>query len=152
MVNIKRTTGSDTDFRLLITLLDKDLEVRNGDEQAFYTQFNTVDKIQNVVVAYDGAFPIGCGAFKKYENDALEVKRMFVRPEYRGKGIASAILKELEKWGEELDFYKFVLETGNKQQEAVRLYLRSGYHITPNYGQYAGVENSICMMKVIGEK
>lgn len=152
MVKIKRTTGVDVDFKLLITLLDKDLEVRNGDEQSFYTQFNSVDKIQNVVVAYDGEFPIGCGAFKKFENDALEVKRMFVRPEYRGKGIASSILNELEKWGEELDFYKFVLETGNKQQEAVRLYLRSGYHITPNYGQYVGVENSICMMKVIGEQ
>jgi putative acetyltransferase len=151
MFTLKRTTGTDDDFKLLITLLDKDLEVRNGDEQSFYTQFNSVDKIQNVIVAYDGEFPVGCGAFKKFEDTALEVKRMFVRPEYRGKGIAFSILNELEKWGEDLNFYKFVLETGNKQQEAVRLYLRSGYHITPNYGQYVGVENSICMMKVIGE-
>jgi len=57
-------------------------------------------------------------------------------------------LTELETWGGELSFCKFVLETGIKQQEAVKLYLRSGYVVTPNYGQYVGIDNSICMMKM----
>jgi len=148
MFILKRTTGADVDFKLLVALLDKDLEVRNGDEQSFYNQFNSIDMIRNVVVAYDGELPIGCGAFKEFEHAALEVKRMFVRTEYRGKGIAFSILTELETWGGELSFCKFVLETGIKQQEAVKLYLRSGYVVTPNYGQYVGIDNSICMMKM----
>ena len=150
MYNIKRTTGENEDFKLLVTLLDKDLEIRNGDEQVFYTQFNSIDMIRNVVVAYDGDLPVGCGAFKEIGPQVLEVKRMFVRNEFRGRGIANSLLTELEDWGKELSFHKFILETGIKQQEAVRLYLRAGYDITPNYGQYIGIENSICMVKVIG--
>jgi GNAT superfamily N-acetyltransferase len=68
-----------------------------------------------------------------------------VRPEFRGQGIAGEILNELEKWASELSFSKCVLETGKKQPEAIRLYLKENCNTIPNYGQYEGVENSVCM-------
>lgn len=75
---------------------------------------------------------------------------MFVKPECRGQGIAQAVLAELESWAGELGFKECVLETGKKQPEAIRLYQKSGYELIPNYGQYAGIENSVCMKKLVG--
>jgi GNAT superfamily N-acetyltransferase len=74
---------------------------------------------------------------------------MFVLPEYRGKRIGQMLLTELEKWAAELGYKHSVLETGKKQSEAIGLYEKAGYHRIPNYGQYANVENSICMRKSI---
>jgi putative acetyltransferase len=93
--------------------------------------------------------PAGCGAFRKYEANVAEVKRMYVKPEYRSAGIASTVLKELEKWAAELEYSSCILETGTLQPEAVRLYTKNGYEVIPNYGHYAGVERCICMRKVI---
>ena len=149
MINLVRTNSDNADFRELIHLLDADLRIRDGDEHSFYAQFNKVDKIRHVVIAYDDEKAVGCGAFKEYEAGAAEIKRMYVREDDRGKGIAGKILAELENWGKESDFTECVLETGIKQPEAIALYRKSGYEITPNYGQYAGVENSVCMKKRI---
>ena len=93
--------------------------------------------------------PVGCGAFKKYEDGAAEIKRMFVLPEHRGRRVAAGVLKELEDWAAEMDFRECILETGYKQPEAIALYKRSGYEVIENYGQYIGVENSVCMRKII---
>jgi GNAT superfamily N-acetyltransferase len=100
-----------------------------------------------VLVAYDEGLATGCGAIKEYSPGIMEVKRMFTLPSQRGKGIASRILSELEKWAAELRYQKCILETGKKQKEAIALYLKNGYTVIPNYGQYAGVENSICFEK-----
>ena len=129
-------------------MLDRDLQIRDGVEHSFYAQFNKIDKIREVVVAYENETAVGCGAFKEYSAGAAEIKRMFVRPENRGRGIAGKILTELETWAKELNFSECVLETGLKQPEAVRLYQKSGYEVIPNYGQYVGVENSVCMKKI----
>jgi putative acetyltransferase len=77
----------------------------------------------------------------------IEVKRMYVSPTSRKMGIASSILSELENWAHELSYTKSILETGTMQKAAIGLYLKSGYKVIPNYGQYAGVENSICFEK-----
>lgn len=151
MVNLFRTNSDDADFRELVRLLDQDLQIRDGDEHSFYAQFNKIDKIQHVVVAYANETAVGCGALKKYETNAAEIKRMFVRPEWRGRGVATSILSELEKWALELGFSECVLETGWKQPEAVGLYRKCGYGTFPNYGQYKGVENSVCMRKKINQ-
>jgi len=79
----------------------------------------------------------------------MEVKRMFVTPTSRGKGVASIILKELEAWAVELNVSKCVLETGKRQPEAIRLYTKNAYCIIPNYGQYENVENSVCFEKIL---
>jgi putative acetyltransferase len=146
-ITMKRTTPEDNDFRELVKELDIDLKKRDGEEHVFYAQFNKTDTIRHVVVAYEGQLPVGCGALKEYSIDAMEVKRMFVVPDKRGNGIASKMLYELENWSKELGYKKCVLETGKKQPEAIRLYQKNQYAIIPNYGQYEGVENSICFEK-----
>jgi GNAT superfamily N-acetyltransferase len=162
MTDIIRTNSGNEDFRALVALLDRDLAVRDGDEHSFYAQFNKVDMIRHVVVAYRAGAAVSCGAFKEFPADkefspdeefepgtpsVVEIKRMFTRPEYRGQGIAQEVLTELESWARELGFAACVLETGKKQPEAIRLYQKSGYEFIPNYGQYAGMENSVCMKK-----
>ena len=147
MVHVTRTTSDNPDFRSLVQLLDQDLSVRDGADHTFYAQFNKIDLIQHVVVASLGDGPVGCGAFKEFTKELVEIKRMFVRPEFRGLGVAQAVLAELERWASELHYTGYVLETGKKQPEAIRLYQKSGYQIIPNYGQYVGVDNSVCMQK-----
>jgi len=146
-LTIARTDSANSDFRSLVVLLDNELRVRDGAEHGFYATFNKIDSLSHVVVAYQDQLAVGCGAVKKYSDGVAEIKRMFVPLTHRGQGIAGAVLAELEKWAVELGFTECILETGKKQPEAIRLYTKSGYELIPNYGQYQGVENSVCMKK-----
>ncbi len=146
-LEIIRTNSDNPDFIHLVKQLDADLAERDGSEHDFYAQFNKIDKIKHVVVAYDRRVPVSCGAIKQYDDAAMEVKRMYTLPESRGKGIASLVLNALEEWAKELSYTKCVLETGKKQPEAIALYTKNGYAVIPNYGQYEGIENSVCFEK-----
>lgn len=147
MIKTIRTDSAHNDFIELVKYLDADLAERDGTEHSFYAPFNTIATIKNVVVAYENDLPIGCGAIKEYNSDSMEIKRMYTAPDGRGKGIATKVLTELEKWATELGYEKCVLETGKRQPEAIALYQKNGYQVTPNYGQYAGMENSVCFEK-----
>tara|TARA_B100001059_G_C17702739_1_gene511020 strand:+ start:159 stop:608 length:450 start_codon:yes stop_codon:yes gene_type:complete len=147
MIEIKRTSSSEIDFQHLVSELDGELSTRNGETNEFFAQYNKIDQIKNVIIATIDNKPVGCGAIKAYDSDTMEIKRMFVPIEMRGKGIAVHILKNLEKWAKEMNYSKCILETGNKMPEAIRLYEKSNYKVVPNYGQYNGIENSICFEK-----
>jgi len=147
MLRLVRTTSENPDFRTLVQLLDQDLAERDGAEHGFYAQYNKIDLIRHAVVAYQHGQPVGCGAFKEFEPGTVEIKRMYVQPECRQQGVARAVLDELEVWAGELGYAIAVLETGKRQPEAIALYKRSGYKFTLNYGQYVGVENSVCLRK-----
>ncbi|MFA6261450.1 MAG: GNAT family N-acetyltransferase [Bacteroidia bacterium] len=149
MHSLHRTTSSDPDFQKLVIELDNDLAIRNGDSNTFFAQYNKIDLIQHVVVAYEDKIPVGCGAMKAYDATAMEIKRMFVPVEQRGKGIAACVLMELQQWAKELGYQKCVLETGDKMPEAIALYKKNGFSIIPNYGPYAEVESSVCFEKEI---
>lgn len=149
MIQIVRTDSNDPHFIELVKQLDAELSIRDGSEYSFYAQFNRLDMIKHAVVAYENDKPVACGAIKEYDAETMEVKRMFTLPEYREKGIAGKILLELERWTKELSFKKCVLETGKKQPEALALYKKHGYISITNYGQYAGVENSLCFEKKV---
>ena len=149
MVKITRTNSDNPDFIELVKYLDADLAERDGKDHPFYARFNKIDKLKYVIVAYENSQPVSCGAMKEYKPGIVEIKRMYTLPEKRGKGIASKILAELEIWAAELDYDKCILETGKKQPEAVKLYKKNGYRSIPNYGQYAGIENSLCFEKEI---
>ena len=147
-MKLLRTNHTNKDFIELVKQLDADLKIRDGDDHPFYDQFNKIYSIKYVIVAYNEYNKaMGCGAIKQFEPKVMEVKRMFVPLEERGKGIAGKILSELENWATELGNTKCILETGIKQPEAISLYKKSGYRFIDNYGQYAGVENSICFEK-----
>jgi GNAT superfamily N-acetyltransferase len=147
MVTTKRTDSGDKDFRELVRQLDIDLAIRDGADHSFFAQFNKIDMIKHVVVAYDATEPVGCGAVKPFSEDTMEVKRMYVPPNRRGRGIASIVLKELETWCLDMGYMKCVLETGKKQPEAIELYKKNNYRIILNFGQYKNVENSVCFEK-----
>ena len=150
MITVLKTNSDHTDFRTLVVALDADLQARYGEQQQFFSQFNKLDHIHHVIVAYNNNEPVGCGAFKEYERGVAEIKRMFVQVQQRGKGIAGLILAELEQWAAAEGYHTCILETAIKQPEAIRVYEREGYIRIPNYGQYIGVEISLCMQKQIG--
>jgi len=152
MIRIVRTDSENKDFVKLVKYLDIDLAEKDGDEHSFYAQFNKSDHIKYVVIAYEDEKSLGCGAIKEHTNSSMEIKRMYVKPESRGKGIGSKVLSELEDWARELSYKKCILETGKKQTEAIGLYKKSGYKLIPNYGQYASMENSICLEKQLNIK
>ena len=149
MIRIIRTDSDNPDFIELVIELDADLAIRDGNEHSFYAQFNKIENIKYVVVAYENDQPLGCGAIKEYSTNSMEVKRMYTSPAGRRKGIATKVLTALETWAAELSFGKCILETGKKQPEAIGLYKKNGYQFIPNYGQYAGIENSVCFEKQI---
>lgn len=149
MITLLRTDSANKEFISLVSRLDAELAGRDGAEHAFYAQFNKIDMLRQVVVAHKGKLPVGCGAIKAFDSTAMEVKRMYVMPGFRAQGVASRVLLELEKWAVELGFQKCVLETGLRQPEAIALYTKNGYNPIPNYGQYAGMENSRCFEKFL---
>ncbi len=149
-MEIRRVNSEDNHFIELVKLLDAELAIRDGEEDhAFYDQFNKTDKIKHAMVATINDQPVGCGAIKEFDADSVEVKRMFVKLDRRGKGIAVILLTHLEQWAKELGHERCILETGIRQPEAIRLYEKCDYKVIENYGQYAGVKTSICFQKML---
>ena len=147
MITVTRTTSNNPDFEKLVIELDAVLAILDGEDHAFYAQFNKSSALKNAIIAYENETAIGIGAYKEYDSQTVEMKRMYTLPEHRGKGIASKILSELELWAKEENNKIAILETGFLQTDAISLYKKLGYVITENYGQYIGVENSVCMKK-----
>ena len=149
MIKIVRTNSKNQDFVNLVKQLDAYLKICDGPDHSFYDQFNKIDNLNHVVIAYNNNMALGCGAFKIHKGNFVEIKRMFVAPSGRRKGIASKVLKELETWARELNFSKCILETGKQQPEAIELYKNCGYSITANFGFYENVANSVCFEKLL---
>lgn len=149
MKRIIRTDNNNLDFQALITELDAYLKITDGEDHEFYNQFNSLKKINNVVVAFQNEQAIGCGAFRKFDANTVEIKRMYVKVTYRGSGVANTVLSSLEEWASEEGFTKCVLETGNRQIDAIKFYKKSGYRSITNYGQYAQMEDSNCFEKLV---
>lgn len=149
MYSIIKTNSDNKAFQQLVIELDKELAIRDGDEHAFYDQFNKITTIKHVILVYEEDKAVGCGALKEYNADTMEIKRMYVPLDKRGQGIASMVLQELERWAKELGYSKCILETGVNQPEAIGLYKKNRYTIIPNYAQYAEMENSVCFEKVL---
>lgn len=146
MISIKRTNSKNQDFKKLVRLLDSDLAGRDGEDHPL-AQFNTIDDIKRVVLAYEHNEPMGCGAMSQYAPTTTEIKRMYVRPEVRGKRVAARILSELEHWAQEMGHSKCILFMGVNQPEARRLYERNGYIPIKNYGTLADIPDSLCYAK-----
>ena len=147
MIKIIRTNSDNQDFIDLVKHLDTDLAERDGPDHSFYAQFNKIDLIRHAIIVHENGVAVSCGAMKAFDPASMEVKRMFTIPESRGQGLATTVLAALETWAAELGFERCVLETGKRQPEAIELYQKNGYRIIENYGQYAGVENSVCFEK-----
>lgn len=147
IIDLKRTDSENEDFLKLVIELEKHLT--NADEKAHSEckQYNKLETIKYVIVAYINGKAIGCGAIREYDTDLVEIKRMFVSINARGQSVGSKILAELEVWAKDLGFKNTILETGEMLPEAIRLYKRNNYIQIPSYGQYQGMEKSICFTK-----
>jgi putative acetyltransferase len=146
---LKRTDASNNDFRELVKQLNEHLALAFGVQQKYYDQFNDVENNSTVIIAYENAVPVGCGCLRKFDTETVELKRMFVPPRYRGRGVATEILQGLEEWAKELNFNFMILETGTLLTEANNLYQKHQYEVIPNWGQYVGIKTSVCMKKAL---
>jgi GNAT superfamily N-acetyltransferase len=150
-VEIVYTDGNNKDFIELCRLLDDNLdEIVGGEKQRKqYAQYNTLEDINDVILLYNDKTAVGCASFKYYDEGIAEVKRVFVRKEYRGQGISKQLMSCLEERAKNKGFYTLILETGTPLVEAMGLYNKIGYKIIENYGQYICMKESICMRKTI---
>nr|WP_321225562.1 GNAT family N-acetyltransferase [uncultured Psychroserpens sp.] len=147
MIKIIRTDSKNKDFINLVKDLDAYLRMTDGDEHEFYNQYNHIDTLNHVIIIYMDHKAVSCGAFKKFDDSTVEIKRMFTMLKMRGNGLASEILKALELWASELNYKACILETGIRQKEAVAFYKKNNYQNIPNYGQYINMDNSLCFKK-----
>jgi putative acetyltransferase len=100
-----------------------------------------------LVARADGA-PVGCGAVRLLEDHDAELKRMYVVPEARGRGVGRALLDALESEARVLGARRLVLETGVRQTAALALYRRAGFVDIPSYGEYvASPDTSVCLAR-----
>lgn len=146
-MDFHRTNGTDEDFIENCRLLDMDLDRRVGKEidRSKYTQYNQLDEIREAIVVYESGKAIGGGAIRKYDDESAELKRMFVRPEYQGRGIGSRLVSLLVEWAAELGYKRMLLETGERLAESCAVYKKLGFRVIPNYGPYADMSESLCM-------
>jgi GNAT superfamily N-acetyltransferase len=150
-LEIKEVTPVDRDLHALIEKLDEDLLRRYPAQGIFGVDFSDPKvKEMTFCVAFMDGKPAGCGGLRPLGDGVAELKRMYVEPEYRGRGVASVIVKYIEGKAVERGFVLMKLETGPKQPEAIGLYSKHGYKHIEAYGEYAGCVHSFCMEKELG--
>jgi putative acetyltransferase len=147
IMTITRTNSDNPDFKKLTDELDMELCRIYNTRPEDYEEYNRITDLKTVVLAYCDGVPVGCGCFKKFDETTIELKRMYIDPAFRNRGIASGIVKELEKWATELESRISVLETGTGQPEAIAMYHKLGYSVTENFMAESG--HSICMKKML---
>ena len=99
------------------------------------------------VVMYDDDVPVGCAGLRRHNDTDVEVKRMFVRRAFRGKGLSRWLLAHIEDVAREMGYQRIIMETGLEQPEAMKLYETSGYHEIPGFGYYADAPENRCYAK-----
>ena len=151
-IRIKREDVTSPTAADLITALNAELKKQYPEEGATHFRLDPEEIVEGrggFFIAYADAKPVGCGAIRKLNADTAEIKRMFVVPEARGKGLSKQILSALEQEGRRLGVRRIVLETGDRQIEAVALYERAGFTRIPLFGEYLNSPLSVCMAKDI---
>ncbi len=148
-MTIERTQSSHPHFVKLVAELDAFLTVKDGDMHDYYNQYNSIENIPYVILIYENEKPVACGAMKPFNSNSVEIKRMYTQPDQRGKGLGRKVLDELAVWAKEEGYKNLVLETGASFEAAIALYQKYGFTKISNYGQYEGIESSVCFQKPI---
>jgi GNAT superfamily N-acetyltransferase len=153
---MKITTAAEpfdsTDARRLVTALDEHLASRYSPDQRFGPNLkpeHVAPGLGAFVVARADGLAVGCGAIRRLDATTVEVKRMYVEPELRGRGVAKEILRHLETAARAMGAQRLVLETGIYQAEAMGLYRQAGYAPIECWGEYVDVPTSACFGKRI---
>lgn len=153
-MDFKRTDGKDKDFIENCRLLDMDLDRRVGKKikRDKYKIYNQLDEIQEAIVVYEENKVIGGGAVRRYDDENIELKRVFVHTEYQGHGVGSKLVFLLIEWAKELGYKRMILETGELLAESCAVYKKLGFQVIPNYGPYVDMPESLCMAKDLRNK
>lgn len=153
-MEFRRTDGKNKNFIENCILLDMDLDRRVGNEiqRDKYNKYNQLDEIREAIVVYENNKPIGGGAIRRYNDEDIELKRVFVHPECQGRGIGTKLVSLLVEWAVELGYKRIILETGNILSEACAVYKKLGFQVIPNYGPYVNMPESVCMAKDLENK
>ena len=122
-----------------------------GEVEKRYAKYNLPHLFNCRIVAYEDGRPAGCGAWKKIDEGTFEVKRIYIAPEFRRKGVASAVIAALEQDAAKHGFNKAILETARTTEDSAALYTKLGYRVIPYYGSPAGAENCLCFEKNLGD-
>ena len=149
-LSISAEAFDSPDAQRLITALDAGLAELYPPEQRFGPNLKAqhlADGRGTFLVARDDGRAVGCGAVRLLDTTTAEVKRMYVEPDQRGRGIARAVLANLESVAQQLGARRLVLETGAHSPDAISLYRRGGFTQIDCWGEYATSPTSICMEK-----
>lgn len=149
-VFITATSPGGDAARSLIEQLDADLRARYPDAPIFGFHPGDADDPGTVfLVATVGDAPVACGAFRRLDARTVEIKRMFVEPAHRRRGLARGILQALETEAACRGITTVRIETGAGQPEAIKLYRSAGYEPIEPFGEYVGNPVSRCFAKSI---
>jgi GNAT superfamily N-acetyltransferase len=140
------------DARRLVDALDAHLASRYAPEHRFGPHLkaeHVAPGLGTFVIARANGKAVGCGALRRRDAATVEVKRMYVEPEVRGRGVARQILDHLESTARTMGAERLVLETGIHQEEAIGLYRMAGFKIVDCFDEYAGIPTSVCFEKIL---
>lgn len=148
-MEIRFVQPESADFRTLAAALDAYYFSLVGDIQLKYAEPNRPENMNALAVAYEGEIPIACGAWKAVDGETAEIKRIYVKEEYRRRGAASALIRTLEENAALSGRHKLILETAVDTTGSHALYLSLGYQLRDYYGSPAGADNCMCFHKEI---
>ena len=149
-IEIRREPLHSAVARTLIGTLNAELLARYPEEGATHFRLDAEEVGTGrgaFLVACRGGEPVGCGAVRRLGDGVAEVKRMYVVPTARGMAVGAVILAALEAEARALGATRLVLETGERQPEAIALYRRAGFSVIPRFGEYVDSALSLCMGK-----
>lgn len=147
---VERCDIQSSDALTLIAALNTELTRRYPEEGATHFRLDPGEVAEGrgaFLIASRCGLPIGCGAVRRIDESQAEIKRMFVRPEERKRGVGRVLLAALEAEARRLGLSRLVLETGVRQIEAIALYERAGFSRIAPFGEYVGSPLSVCMAK-----
>ena len=150
-LSFRWTDGNDRDFQDFYLKTEEYYNqlVGGAANRKAFAPYNISANITDVLIAYDGKAAVGCAGLKPYSETDAEVKRVWVEPAYRGHGIASRLMDEIEQKARQTGFRRVVLQTRPIMQDAVALYTKRGYALIPNYPPYDRLEGAVCYAKAL---
>lgn len=150
-IDYKWTVGTNKTFQrfYLITENYYSKIVGGVENRKSFIPYNISESIQEVLIAYSGDVPVACSGLKKYSGKDVEIKRVWVEPEYRGHHIATDMMKRIEAKAKQQGFQRTILQTRETMTCALKLYVKLGYYRIDNYPPYNKLDGAICFAKDI---
>ena len=143
------TNGNNEDFQKFYIKTEEFYSSIVGGlkNRAAFVPYNISVSITDVLITSVSGVAVGCAGLKAYSDSDVEIKRVWVDPEFRGNHISTAMMDALEKKALELGFKRTILQTRPQMEEAVHLYTKRGYVLIDNYPPYDKLEGAICFAK-----